>query len=187
LQDAIRQILAATFSFATPVVPTTGTSGIDNAYLAAFQSDPSARFWKGYIKSYQRDTTTGLIPVDGNGIPLSSALVWEGGQKLANASASSRTIYTNVSGVRQSFTKTNTAITQALLNASSSTEHDKIIDFIRGIDSYDSDGDGNTTEERAWKLGDIFHSTPVLITKPPLETLDSTYNTFKNNNASRTA
>jgi type IV pilus assembly protein PilY1 len=187
LEDAIRQILAATFSFATPVVPTTGTSGIDNAYLAAFQSDPSTRFWKGYIKSYQRDTTTGLIPVDSSGIPLSSALVWEGGAKLSSASASGRTIYTNVSGVRQAFTKTNSAITQALLNASSSTEHDKIIDFIRGVDSYDSDGDSNTTEERSWKLGDIFHSTPVLITKPPLESLDTTYNTFKSNNASRTA
>src|SRR5581483_6428922 len=185
LQQAISQILAATFSFATPVVPTTATSGIDNAYLAAFQSDPSSRFWKGFIKSYQRDSN-GLIPVDANGLPLSSALVWEGGAKLSSTSASSRTIYTNVSGVRQAFTKTNTAITQALLNASSSTEHDKIIDYIRGIDAYDSDADGNTTEERAWKLGDIFHSTPVLISKPPALSFDPTYSTFKTNNANRT-
>jgi type IV pilus assembly protein PilY1 len=186
LQQAISQVLAATFSFATPVVPTTGTSGNDNAYLAAFQSNPTTRFWKGYMKSYQRDTTTGLIPVDANGIPLDSALVWDGGAKLSTTAESSRTIYTLLSGTRQSFAKTNSNITATTLGVAASSDRDKVIDFIRGIDSYDEDSDGNTTEERAWKLGDIFHSTPVLVTKPVLTSLDATYNTFKTNNASRT-
>jgi type IV pilus assembly protein PilY1 len=186
LQDAIRQIMAATFSFATPVVPTTGTSGIDNAYLAAFQSNPSARFWKGYMKSYQRDTTTGLIQVDANGIPLASALVWDGGTTLSTYPSTSRTIYTLLSGTRQSFAKTNSNITTTVLGVAASSDRDKVIDFIRGIDSYDENLNGNTTEERAWKLGDIFHSTPVLVTKPVLTSLDATYNTFKSNNASRT-
>jgi type IV pilus assembly protein PilY1 len=186
LQQAISQVLAATFSFATPVVPTTGTSGNDNAYLAAFQSNPTTRFWKGYMKSYQRDTTTGLIPVDANGIPLDSALVWDGGAKLSTYASTSRTIYTLLSGTRQSFAKTNSNITATTLNVAASSDRDKVIDFIRGIDSYDEDSDGNTTEERAWKLGDIFHSTPVLVTKPVLTSLDATYNTFKTNNANRT-
>lgn len=186
LQQAISQVLAATFSFATPVVPTTGTSGNDNAYLAAFQSNPSARFWKGFLKSYQRDTTTGLIPLDANGLPLSSALVWDAGDKLSTTAESSRTIYTLLGGTRQSFAKSNANITAATLGVATSTDRDKTIDFIRGIDSYDEDGDGNTTEQRAWKLGDIFHSTPVLVTRPVLTSLDSTYNTFKSNNASRT-
>jgi type IV pilus assembly protein PilY1 len=187
LQNAISQILAATFSFATPVVPTTGTSGIDNAYLAAFQSSPSSRFWKGFMKSYQRDTTTGLIPVDANGLPLSSALVWDAGDKLSTTADTSRTIYTQISGSRQSFTKTNSNITATTLGVSTSTDKDKVVDFIRGVDSYDEDADSNTTEQRAWKLGDIFHSTPVLVTKPFLSSLDTTYNTFKSNQASRTA
>ena len=186
LHAAIRQILAATFSFATPVVPTTGTSGNDNAYLAAFQSNPSARFWKGYMKSYQRDTTTGLIQVDANGIPLSSSLVWDGGAKLSTYASTSRTIYTLLGGTRQSFAKSNTNITTTTLGVATSSDRDKVIDFIRGIDSYDEDLDGNKTEERAWKLGDIFHSTPVLVTKPVLTSLDATYNTFKSNNANRT-
>ncbi|MDH3445182.1 MAG: VWA domain-containing protein, partial [Deltaproteobacteria bacterium] len=50
LQNAISQILAATFSFATPVVPTTGTSGVARAYLASFQSNPTRPFWRGYLK-----------------------------------------------------------------------------------------------------------------------------------------
>ena len=43
------------------------------------------------------------------------------------------------------------------------------------------------SEARPWKLGDIFHSTPVLVVPPFLVSQDSSYNTFKTNNASRTA
>jgi len=185
LQDAIRRIVQATFTFATPVVPTTSTTGSTKAYLAAFRSDPSMPFWQGYLKAYQRDST-GLVPVDANGVPLSTALVWEAGQVLSTTSAASRTIYTVVGGNRQAFTKTNSAITNTLLNAADSTEHDKIIDFIRGVDSYDTNGNGNVTEERAWKLGDIFHSTPVLITPPVLALNDSSYQAFKTAQANRT-
>src|SRR5215831_14498363 len=62
LQDAIRRIVQATFTFATPVVPTTSTTGSTKAYLAAFRSDPSSPFWQGYLKAYQRDAN-GLVPV----------------------------------------------------------------------------------------------------------------------------
>jgi type IV pilus assembly protein PilY1 len=185
LQDAIRRIVQATFTFATPVVPTTSTTGSTKAYLAAFRSDPSIPFWRGFLKAYQRDST-GLVPVDANGVPLSSALVWEAGQVLSTTPAANRTIYTAVSGVRQAFTKTNSAITNTLLAAASNAEHDKIIDFIRGIDAYDENGNGNVTEERAWKLGDIFHSTPVLITPPVMALNDSSYQAFKTAQASRT-
>src|SRR5580765_1681645 len=149
LQDAIRRIVQATFTFATPVVPTTSTTGSTKAYLAAFRSDPSSPFWRGFLKAYQRDST-GLVPVDANGVPLSSALVWEAGQVRSTTPAGNRTIYTVVGGVRQAFTKTNSAITNGMLGAANSTEHDKIIDFVRGIDSYDENGNGNLTEERAW-------------------------------------
>src|SRR5262249_56771726 len=142
----------ARLTFSTPVVSTTIKTVSTKPYLAAFRSDPSSPFWRGYLKAYQRDSN-GLVPVDAQGVPLSSALVWEAGQVLSTTPAANRTIYTVVSGARQAFTKTNSAITQTLLGASSSTERDKIIDFVRGIDSYDENGNGNVTEERAWKLG----------------------------------
>jgi type IV pilus assembly protein PilY1 len=198
LQDAIRRIVAATFTFATPVVPTTSTTGSTKAYLAAFQSDPSRPFWKGYLKAYQRDSN-GLVPIDANGIPLSSALVWEAGQVLSGIASSSRTIKTVASltnttsgsstvstGSLTSFDKSNSAITQALLGVTSSTERDHVIDFLRGVDVLDEDKDGNTTEDRSWKLGDIFHATPVLITPPVLALNDSSYQTFKTAQANRT-
>src|SRR5262245_56521942 len=198
LQDAIRRIIAATFTFATPVVPTTSTTGSTKAYLAAFQSDPSRPFWKGYLKAYQRDSS-GLIPIDANGIPLSSALVWEAGQVLSTTGSSTRTIKTIASvtntvtgsstvgtGSLTSFDKTNSAITQTLLAASSSSERDQIIDHLRGVDTLDEDRDGNTTEDRAWKLGDLFHSTPALVTAPHRPLNDSSYQAFKTAQASRT-
>jgi type IV pilus assembly protein PilY1 len=185
LQDAIRRIVQATFTFATPVVPTTSTTGSTKAYLAAFRSDPSLPFWRGFLKAYQRDST-GLVPVDAQGVPLSSALVWEAGQVLSTTPAANRTIYTYAAGARQAFTKTNSAITNGMLAAANNTEHDKIIDFVRGIDSYDENVNGNLTEERAWKLGDIFHSTPVLITPPVMALNDSSYQAFKTAQAGRT-
>lgn len=185
LQAAINQILAATFSFATPVVPTTSTSGGSYAYLASFQSNPSRPFWRGYLKAYQRDAS-GLVPVDANGVPLSSAMVWDAGQQLSTKAASSRTVYTEISGSRQNFTTSNANITAATLNASSSSERDNIINFTIGIDAFDENNNGNTTEDRQWKLGDIFHSTPVLIQPPSLFSNDPSYTAFKTSNAGRT-
>jgi type IV pilus assembly protein PilY1 len=187
LNATISAVLNATFSFATPVVPSTGTTGSSRAYLASFQSNPSHPFWRGYLKAFNRDSN-GLIPVDTNGIPLSTALAWESGQQVSNTVDTARTIYTAISGSRSDFTTTNTSLTATLLNAADSTEKDNIIKFLRGYDTYDEDDDGNTAEQRQWKLGDIFHSTPALVGPPSKFSTDSSYNTFKNTSsvASRT-
>ena len=186
LQDAISQIIAATFTFASPVIPTTSTSGSSKVYLAAFQTDAVKPFWRGYLKAYNRDSD-GEIPTDDDGVPLDSALAWEAGTQLNSIAASARTVYTVISGTRADFLKTNASLTAGLLSVASDTIRDKVIDFTRGIDSYDEDVDGNTTEERAWKLGDIFHANPVLVSPPFLPLTDSSYQTFKTTNSGRTA
>jgi type IV pilus assembly protein PilY1 len=157
--------------------------------MAAFKSDPSRPFWYGYLKAYQRNATTGNVPVDGSGVPLDSALVWEAGQMLTTKSAADRAIYTQVGSSRVEFKTGTTAITAAMLGVTTSTDRDKVIDFIRGVDSYDWNGNGSTAEDRDWKLGDIFHSTPVLVTAPLAPTPptdDGSYAAFKTANASRT-
>lgn len=193
LQDAISQILAATFSFATPVIPSTGTSGSTRAYLASFQSNASRPFWKGFLKAYSRDTN-GLIPVDDQGMP-SGTPVWDAGDRLSLKTASSRNIKTYVGGALQNFTTSNVTATDLAvttapfpLNATDSTDaRNKVVNYIRGATDYnDEDANLNTTEARPWKLGDIFHSTPVLVTPPFLPVVDSSYTTFKTNQASRT-
>lgn len=178
LNQTISAVLNATYSFATPVVPSTGTSGTLRAYLASFQSNPSHPFWKGFLKAYNRDAN-GLIPVDANGLPLATALAWEAGQQLSATLDTSRTVYTAISGSRANFTDSNASITNTMMNASSSTEKNNIIDFTRGLDTYDENDNGITSEQRQWKLGDIFHSTPALVTPPFLFSSDPTYTTFK--------
>lgn len=197
LQAQIRSILAATFTFATPVVPTTSTTGSTRAYLAAFLSDQSSPFWRGFLKAYERDST-GLVPVGPDGTPT-NAPVWESGSLLNGITPGTRVIKTVTSvstsatgtstvgtGTLSSFDKSNTGLTYTKLGVASSTERDQLIDFLRGIDATDADNDGNITEDRAWKLGDIFHSTPVLVTAPVLALNDPSYQAFKTAQASRT-
>lgn len=42
----------------------------------------------------------------------------------------------------------------------------RVVQFVRGVDVLDFDGDGDRTEDRPWKLGDIFHSSPMLVGPP---------------------
>ncbi|MCH7897651.1 MAG: VWA domain-containing protein, partial [candidate division NC10 bacterium] len=111
-QDAINKILAGTFTFASPVIPTTSTTGSTRAYVASFQSDFAHPFWQGFLKAYQRDAK-GEVPVDMDGVPLDSALIWEAGQLLSLKLARARTIFTFESGVKQDFTNINAAVTAA--------------------------------------------------------------------------
>ena len=192
LQDAIRTIVASTFTFATPVIPTNRTLGSTNGYIAAVQSNPSRPFWRGFLKAYTLDST-GNIPVDPNTGFALNAPVWEAGAILANTPAANRTIYTVTSAYSggtsppsmQSFATTNTNLTTTLLGVSTSTAVSNAIQFIRGIDVTDENGNGNTTEEREWKLGDIFHSTPVVVAPPSKASSDSTYVAFRVAQASR--
>ena len=92
-----------TAAFASPVIPSTSTTGSTRAYLASFQSDPARPFWRGFLKAYQRDAN-GQVPVDSNGVPLASALVWDAGQQLTGKSSGSRTIFTAVNGRKEDFT-----------------------------------------------------------------------------------
>ncbi len=184
LQNFILQIVAATFSFATPVVPTTSATGSSRAYLAAFQSNPSRPFWRGYLKAYDRDAN-GVVRLLPDGTPDPQWQAWEAGSVLAAKAASSRVIKTVIGGSLQDFTTSNVLLTAALLGVSV-IERDNLINYLRGIDAYDEDVDGNSTEERDWKLGDIFHSTPVLVTPPIAPSSDASYIAFRTANASRT-
>lgn len=185
LQDAISQIIQDQYSFTIPLVPSQDVSGGDLAYFASFKPDPLRPFWEGYLKAYTKDAD-GNVPTDDDGLPLESALAWDAGKLLAERSPSTRTIYTAVSDTLEMFTRTNSDITPELLDVSGVPEKAKLISFIRGTDTYDDDFDGNTTENREWILGDIFHASPVLVFPPPLRSTDSSYISFKEANKDRT-
>lgn len=91
------------------------------------------------------------------------------GQILKDRSGQ-RNIYTylgneNLSDSSNAFSTSNNAVTPALLglSAGDTTGRDNVIKFIHGIDAYDENMNGNTTEKREWILGSFIHSRPVVI------------------------
>jgi len=74
----------------------------------------------------------------------------------------SSTTLTDVSNV---FDVSNGAITTTMLdlNLNDSDGRAKTINFVRGLDSYDENGNGNLSEKRDWMLGAFIHSRPVII------------------------
>ena len=84
-----------------------------------------------------------------------------------NLTSSPRTICSNIvsnalTASGNAFTTANTALTSTLLGVDSS-ERDKLINFIHGVDTYDENGNLNTTEKRSWIFGDILHSRPLIV------------------------
>jgi type IV pilus assembly protein PilY1 len=61
------------------------------------------------------------------------------------------------------FTTDNTRLTTTTLGVSTTTEKDNLINFVRGIDAYDDNVNGVTTEKREWMLGSFLHSRPYII------------------------
>jgi len=61
------------------------------------------------------------------------------------------------------FNTSNSAITQTLLGAASSAEHDTLINWERGLDLSDENGNLITSEMRPSSHGDVVHSRPVAL------------------------
>jgi type IV pilus assembly protein PilY1 len=125
--------------------------------------------------------------------------LWEAGKLLALRQPSDRTIYTFIdinknntvdTGENISFTTSNASALRPFLRASTSTEAENIINFIRGstITGYRDRVVSVEGENKVWKLGDIVYSTPTVMSKPMNdytliygdESFDLFYNTYKN-------
>lgn len=108
-------------------------------------------------------------PGDGPQVQVGGA-----GAKITSYATSGRRVYTytgtsdapaspeDLSGSSHVVTTGNSAITQAMLGATSSTERDAIINWMRGQDLEDEESDGVTNEMR-WPFADALHSRPTTI------------------------
>lgn len=111
--------------------------------------------------------------VDGNTIDLGGA----GGEVPSSAT---RSVYTytggydgtnkriptgttDLSSTVNVVTDGNTALTQAMLGVTSSTERTTLINWMRGQDVQDYNNDGSTTDDR-WGFADAVHSRPLTMT-----------------------
>ena len=171
----IRQAISSRLTFSAPVVMPNISSG-DHIFQSTF-TFKSNHQWEGQLSKYKLTSNNAGSFKAGVG-----ALQWDAGAKLDAKSESSRNIWTvaNPFGVSTSlnnFTASNVVnLKRALWENSGTNPTDaqatKLINFVRGVDSYDENKDNSTTDKR-WKLGDIFNSRLVVVGPPKGKTTSS--------------
>ncbi|MDD2273469.1 MAG: hypothetical protein PHP95_05305 [Desulfuromonadaceae bacterium] len=90
------------------------------------------------------------------------------GELLQTRSPATRKIYTyftntTILDTSNAFVTTNSTITPILLGVADTAAKDDLVNYIRGIDSYDDNGNGSKTDNRDWTMGDVLHSKPGVV------------------------
>jgi len=180
LKKIISSIRESSYTFSSGAVSSVRLVDRDVLYMPSMTTS-NTQPWFGNIKAYQLDED-GTVPVDQQGNPSSVALVWDAAQEMKNMSPGNRKIYTSLNGSSDftAFIYDNISNSDLGLSGGSvsqlNTTRAKLINHIRGVDAYDFDKDGNTTEERGSKLGDFFHSNAVISGAPSTFFKDDGYN-----------
>ena len=151
LKQAVSMIREATYSFSLASVSSQRTIDENNIYEASFSPVNRDPFWLGHLKKL-------ALNADGTvGNP-----VWDAGTVTAAQAAGARTVKTYKGGLLVDFT-TGT-IAKEDLGVSTDAERDAIVGYFRGDPAYNPD---------AWKLGDVFHSNPIVIGTPSAYFMDN--------------
>ena len=169
LDNAMSNILSRSYSFSTSSISASRTVDENFLYEATFEPVPTSPFWNGYLKKWS-------LAADGS----LSHVVWEAGAMLQSISAADRNIKTLIGGSLVNFKSsdidTSTPVSYTHMQYAADTTSnvvvtnqataDKVIKYIRG---YATDpADGTALNPDNWKLGDIFHSSPITLGTPSL-------------------
>ena len=153
----------------TGTVPTIASNpdaqSVHHIYQSTFTIPVSGQ-WQGKLTKYRLNAEMGSI----------GDVVWEAGSKLNENPAKSRQIWTvatevGVASGINNFVVANldglkTALYEGRETPPTDDEARQLIQFIRGVDSYDEDRDADVNEQRSWKLTDIYHSEMVVVNPP---------------------
>lgn len=152
LKSALSSIQEANYSFSSQASVAAARVQDENfLYEASFEPKNNSGankepFWTGHLKKYE-------IQSDGT---LFSTPCWDAGAKLRDRNDSTRSMWTYKGGTSLTeFTTTN--ITAADLGVTTDTRRNEVVGFYRGESTYNLEN---------WKLGDIFHSNPVIVKTP---------------------
>ncbi len=183
ISDMIRQTVESRQTFTKPVI-LPGVGGGDYIYQSTFvyknfnnklgtctsdgKKSESCQ-WEGHLERYK-------LNKDGS---LSDVAEWDAGKKLKAKKASNRQVWSMLKFMGADTTLNNfhlnnlieikMAIDEGSGKLSTDAEITSLINFVRGLDAYDEDKDGSTTDER-WKLADIYHSELKVVGPPSLST-----------------
>ncbi len=144
LKQAVNIIRSARYSFTHASVATGRIADDNYLYEASFTPVDDEPFWLGRLKKYN-------IQTDGN----IGTQIWDAGDVLVGTAASGRNIKTCLSGT--TLTDFSTSLNPLNLGVTTTTRRDEIVGYIRGESTYNEDN---------WKLGDIWHSSPMIIGSP---------------------
>ncbi len=187
LESAIGAIINQAGSFTAASVPSSRTAFDEAFYTAYFMPTDLESPWAGHLQSFTLAANGDVLDKDGALAldPVTDQFVeprnphWDAGTQLADANHPTRNLYTTLAGARDALanaTESDLAIVSgdepAYPNYPASgvtdtaTLRTAVLDFLTGFDAFDQDGDSNWTEKRATVLGDIFHSSPVVVGPP---------------------
>jgi hypothetical protein len=179
LLAAIDDILSKTNSFTAPVVPVTRTTSGNRIYMAFFKPAES-NFWEGNVTKFALADDNTIIDANDNSatwpngairedaVPYWQTKDWADPSKGNYIYNGDRNIYTylrankNLSGSSNHFAADNPKLTLGILGNPNNTASD-IINYVRGADVFDEDGDGNIDENRMVITGDVLHSEPLVV------------------------
>jgi type IV pilus assembly protein PilY1 len=124
--------------------------------------------WNGYLESFELPYEDGDSPV------------WEAGYRLAQRSANSRSIMTGLGSTAYTFDDGSASDLMAAMGIGDVDEASDVIRWTRG-ESVD-----DLRHRGGWKLGDIIHSTPVVVGAPAHFNPDPDYQAFMSAHENRT-
>lgn len=193
LLDAVNTILSQNTTLIAPVVPVTKTMSSNNIYMAFFKPNKTNFWEGNIVKLKINENLQVVDANDNvatwpNGafrqdaVPLWSTKDWADTAAANGILNSERRIYTYRSDLPDSsrilitdpddpnyrnddpnrFWSGNTDLDATVLGSPTHSPAE-IIDYIRGADVFDEDGDANVTENRAVITGDVLHSQPLVV------------------------
>jgi hypothetical protein len=136
----------AYYDFTSPTVsPVRSVDQNQNLiYLSSFTPKANTPFWEGSLKDYRLEAD-GTLKVGANGLPV-NAPIWVTSIPIPG----SRSIWTYIYNTPDEFVEfTQAKIKKDDLGVGTSAERNEIVSYIRSL-----------------KLGDIFHSNPVIVAAP---------------------
>jgi len=170
-QDAVKvsggDILSGSCTFMAPVVPAAKTISEDKIYLAFFKPG-KGNFWEGNVSKYGMLSGSRIVDANGNpvtrpngamrddAVPYWSTIDWADVTKNNYIHNSNRNIYTYLTSLIR-FDSSDTNLTATILGNPTRSRSD-IINYVRGADVFDEDGDSDVTENRSIITGDVLHS-----------------------------
>jgi type IV pilus assembly protein PilY1 len=153
LQDILRRISAGS---AVAVVSTEqGTD--DRLYRGKFMPID----WHGYLECY-------ALPHHEDNAPL-----WEAGELLRVRNRATRKIFTALGNNEYNFVPGNAATLRDAMNVADDSIAEDLIIWGRG------DGRNGYRDRQGWILGDIIHSTPVVVGPPSEFIMEESYEVFR--------